>query len=310
MRAISIYVDRVFLLNLAVDYLLLLAAARLAGTPLRRLRFVLCAAGGGLYAAAVFLPGLSGLTHPVCKLAAGAAMAWIAFRKERHTSKLMSLFFLLSGALAGVILAIGFCIGAPELLWGKIYRAEIDWKLLLGGTAALSAALHLLFRQGARHGGGEVMNVRVAISGKEHSFTALHDTGNTLRNPADGRPVLVMERAAVLELLPAGDAAILREGDPPEIAMAKLYDAGTRLHFTLLPFRSVGTESGLLLAVRSDYIMLHRRRIPRTLIALSSGPVSDGGGYCALWGGTERGRKYEKASAADPDLAAADRQAG
>lgn len=76
--------------------------------------------------------------------------------------------------------------------------------------------------------------------------------------------------------------------------MARLYAAGSRLHFTLLPFRSVGTKSGLLLAVRSDYIALHRRRIPRTLIALSVGPLSDGGGYCALWGGTERGREHEK----------------
>lgn len=306
----SIYIDRVFVLNLAVDYLLLLASARLAGTPLRRLRFLLCGAGGGLYAAAVFLPGLTWLAHPLWKAAAGAAMAWAAFGRERHTLKLIGLFFLLSGALAGVILALGFCIGAPELLWGKIYRAEIDWKLLLGGTAALSAALQLLLRQGARHGGGELMKVRVAIGGKEDSFTALHDTGNTLRNPVDGRPVLVMEQAAVMDLLPAADAVILRENPSPEMAMAKLYAAGSRLHFTLLPFRSVGTESGLLLAVRSDYIALHRRKIPRTLIALSAGPVSDGGGYCALWGGTERGRGHEKASAADPALAVADRQAG
>lgn len=154
------------------------------------------------------------------------------------------------------------------------------------------------------------MKIRVAICGKESSFTALHDTGNTLRNPVDGRPVLVMEQAAVMDLLPAADAAILREKPTPEIAMARLYAAGSRLHFTLLPFRSVGTKSGLLLAVRSDYIALHRRRIPRTLIALSVGPLSDGGGYCALWGGTERGREHEKAPAAASDLAASDRQAG
>ena len=306
----SIYIDRVFLLNMAVDYLLLLASARLAGTPLRRLRFLLCGAAGGLYAAAVFLPGLTWLVHPGWKAAAGIAMAWAAFGRERHMLKLIGLFFLLSGALAGVILAAGFCVGAPELLWGKIYRAEIDWQVLLGCNTALSAALHLLFRQGARHGGGELMKVRVAICGKETSFTALHDTGNTLRNPVDGRPVLVMEQTAVMDLLPETDAAILREQTSPEMAMAKLYAAGSRLHFTLLPFRSVGTESGLLLAVRSDYITLHRRKIPRTLIALSAGPLSDGGGYCALWGGTERGREHEENSAADPDLAAADRQAG
>ena len=49
-----IYVDTLFLLNATVDYLLLLAAARLAGEPLRRLRFALGAVLGGGYAVAIF----------------------------------------------------------------------------------------------------------------------------------------------------------------------------------------------------------------------------------------------------------------
>lgn len=56
-----VYLDRVFLLNLLVDYLLLLTTAQLAGIPLRRGRLALCAAVGALYAGAVFLPGLSWL---------------------------------------------------------------------------------------------------------------------------------------------------------------------------------------------------------------------------------------------------------
>ena len=58
-----VYLDRVVLLNLAVDYLLLLATARLAGLPLRRRRLGLCAALGAAYAAAVFLPGCRRQAH-------------------------------------------------------------------------------------------------------------------------------------------------------------------------------------------------------------------------------------------------------
>ena len=64
-----VYLDRVLLLNLLVDYLLLLTTARLAGIPLRRGRLALCAAGGALYAGAVFLPGWG-------FLAAAPAKAW------------------------------------------------------------------------------------------------------------------------------------------------------------------------------------------------------------------------------------------
>ena len=42
-----IYVDSVFLLNTAADYLLLLSAASLAGIPLHRIRYLLAALLGG-----------------------------------------------------------------------------------------------------------------------------------------------------------------------------------------------------------------------------------------------------------------------
>ena len=60
-----VYWDRVVVLNGIVDYLLLLSAAWLSGLPLRRGRLILWAALGGLYAGAVFLPGLEVLGVPV-----------------------------------------------------------------------------------------------------------------------------------------------------------------------------------------------------------------------------------------------------
>ena len=70
--------------------------------------------------------------------------------------------------------------------------------------------------------------------------------------------------------------------------MVRLYEKDAGEGFSLLPFRSVGSASGLLLAVRSDYIKVGKIRYPRTLVALADGPLSDGGGYCALWGGMDR----------------------
>ena len=102
-----VYLDRVVLLNLLVDYLLLLTTARLAGIPLRRGRLALCAAGGALYAGAVFLPGLGWLAHPLCRAAMGVAMALTAWRRESHPWRLTALFFLLAGGLGGLVLALG-----------------------------------------------------------------------------------------------------------------------------------------------------------------------------------------------------------
>ena len=64
--------------------------------------------------------------------------------------------------------------------------------------------------------------------------------------------------------------------------------------------------AGLLLAVRSDYVKVGGITYPRVLLALTPGPVSDGGGYQALWGGRKE-RRHGTAAAAS---AVAERPAG
>ena len=79
-----VYIDALFLLNFVVDYLLLLCAGRLAGEVLHRERLALGAALAGAYAAAVFLPGMGFLLHPLCKLAAAVLALLIGYGGSRR----------------------------------------------------------------------------------------------------------------------------------------------------------------------------------------------------------------------------------
>lgn len=305
-----VYLDRVFLLNLLIDYLLLLSAAQLSGRTLRRPRLLLCAAGGGAYAVLTFLPGLGILRSPLCQLTAGMVMALCAFRGRRRPALL---FLLLSGGLAGFVLALGLWAGSPGALLRRVYQAELSWPLLLGAALCFYLLLRLLLGQGARHGGGELLKITISVCGRKQTVTALHDTGNTLRDPVSGRPALVLERSAAEDLWPPEVAAVLAAPLPPEEKIARLHRQGAAVTFTLLPFRSVGTPSGLLLAARSDYIEVGGRRYPRTPVALSEHPVSDGGGYHALWGdpdGEEVAAHAEDAGAACADVPAQTTHAG
>ena len=74
-----VYLDKVFVLNWLMDYLLLLATARLGGVPLQRKRLIFCAALGALYASAIFFPSAAFLDHPIIRLVAGLMMALLAF---------------------------------------------------------------------------------------------------------------------------------------------------------------------------------------------------------------------------------------
>ena len=106
-----IYIDTLFLLNALVDYLLLLAAARLAGEPMRRWRFALGAGLGGVYAVAIFLPGLSFLAHPLCRLASVALMMVVSYGGSRRLLRQGLLFVALTCAFGGGVVAIGLLGG-------------------------------------------------------------------------------------------------------------------------------------------------------------------------------------------------------
>lgn len=298
-----VYVDRVFVLNTLVDYLLLMTTASLAGTPLRRGRFALFALIGGLYAIGTFL--ISQLSLPLLRVSFGGILALLAFFREPRSWRLMALFFLLSGALAGLMLALGLAIGSPTGIMQRIYYADMSWGVLLVSGAVFYCLLHLLFRQGARYGGGDTVDITIAIKGRHCCVRALRDSGNTLRDPVRGQPVLVVETAAIAQLWDKAIMEILCADIPVEGKMARLSEK--ELHFTLLSYQCVGTNGGLLLAVQSDYLRIGKRTVPRALVALTD--TSIGNGCHALWGGAERGEEPYVAMDQDSDqpIAAVDR---
>lgn len=301
-----IYLDKVFLLNLLIDYILLLATARLGGMPLQRKRLLLCAVCGATYASAAFLPGWGLLVQPLLRIAAGIMMALTAYWPLQHPWRLTGLFLLLSAALGGLVIAAGLAVGQPDRLIQRLYYASISWPLLLGATVVMYVLLQLLFSQGARHGGGELMRIRISVHGKEQEITALHDTGNTLRDPVGGQPVLVMEDTVMEGQWDDPIAGVMRQQVSPEEKIARLHQAGVGCGFSLLPFRSVGMASGLLLAVRSDYVQVGKATYRKAWVALTPNSVSDGGAYRALWGGVKKGESYGAVSA---DAEAMDPQA-
>ena len=66
------------------------------------------------------------------------------------------------------------------------------------------------------------MDVPVSLQGRRQRLRALHDTGNTLRDPVSGQPVLVLEQDALRELWPPEAARIVEMRLPPEEKMARL----------------------------------------------------------------------------------------
>ena len=277
----TVYLDGVFLWNLLVHYLLLLVTAKTAGEPCRRRWLALGSAAGAFFSTAAFLPGWEWLCHPLCKVGAALVMLLLAFGHSRRLLRLCLLFFGLSCTMTGSVLLLSLLSGKGFSLRGGVLATGLNLKMTVLSAVLCYIGMSLLFRRMGRHGPGELVPVTVSIGGKQVLLTALRDTGNTLTDPATGRPVVVAEGRGLKGLLPD---SLLTGLEEPAGTMESCSDPLWRQRLRLLPYRAVGVRCALLLAVRSDRVNVAGKEYGGLLVALSPTPVSDGGGYQALVG--------------------------
>ena len=254
----TVYLDTVILLNFLVDFLLLLGTNRLSGYPPGWRKAALGALLGSLYGGVCVLPDYTFLQGFFWRILFLLLAGLVSFGFTGSGLRRTAVFLLLSMALGGIALAMG-----KGNIISLLCAAFVLW---------------LVCTFGFRSGPGSVSYVPVELQyGKTHiRLTALCDTGNSLRDPITGRPVLVV----------CGDIAGRLTGltrqqlsDPLETIRCGVYP-GLRL----IPYSSVGQPGGLLLAMRIPQVKIGRWQ-GSSLVAFAPEALSREGGYQALTGG-------------------------
>lgn len=280
-----VYVDTLFLLNLTIDYLLLRLSARICGQHVPTLRLALGALVGAVYALCAFLPQGHFLTHPLVKVAVGVALALTAFGGRQRLLRLTLVFFACACALGGGVLMVSL-MGSGGLTYANgIPATGLDFKILCLSAAGSYLVLSVGMRCLGRYSkvSKEILPVTLTMEGRTVRLDALVDTGNTLADPLSDAKVLVAEWEAVRPLF-AADLLTEQALCDPVGGAAKLAAVLGAQRVRMIPYRSVGVSSGMLLAVRVDGAVIGGRVEERLLVALCPGKLSANGNYTALVG--------------------------
>ncbi len=253
-----IYLDLVILLNFLVDFFLLLGTNRLSGFPSGAWRCAGAALAGAVYSGACLLPGMAFLGNVLWRSVSLGLIGILAFGWNPSAWKRAGIFLLLSMAMGGAAL----CLGRGDFL-----------SLVL---CALFCLLLSAVSFGGQIGGREYVPLQISQDGRTVNLIALKDTGNTLRDPVTGEPVLVISGEIASRLTGLTQEQLQH----PLETIAAQPISGLRL----IPYHSVGNGGSFLLAKRFSEVSIGGNH-KSALVAFAAEGLGKGEVYQALTGG-------------------------
>ncbi len=283
-----VYIDVLFLINALGDFVILKTCAHLLRLSVPLSRMICGALLGGVYGVAELFPSLAFLYTPCTKVMASVFFTAFIFRTRsvRLFLKTLAVFYGVTALLGGGIFALFYLVRE-----GKIQNGSMDFSVPWGMTALILflayPCVRFLFRtvRGRTGSGREMVDVGVTLCGKTARLTALVDTGNHLKEPISAEPVMIAEFRELRSILPEEFCENFSAKAKGEAVEVLLYNK-TDMHLRPVPFRTLGSENGMLPAFRPDAVFKESEGKKESLmplwIALSSVPLSGDRKYGAL----------------------------
>lgn len=272
MENVTVYADVMFIVNLTVNYLLLLSVSGIVHNRPPFWRLLLSATMGAAASFVILLPTLNFFVNILIKAALCLAMTAAAFPIKNIKSLLRCAAWLLfiTFSYCGTVTAIVMRF-SPKIVYinNMAVYADLSPLLLIISTAVCYLAVKVIILIAAKVRPSEDFYTVEIFRGKNQvKCTALLDTGCNLHDLFTGSPVIVLEKDLAMSLIPQRVAAV------GSITGDGSYDAlpsGIRL----IPYSAIGGK-GMMQAYVSNKVIISQKNKSRELrnitVAVSQEP--------------------------------------
>ena len=192
-----IYVDILIILNTFVNYFILLAVDKILRIHSKKWRILLGSAVGGVFSLLLFRENL-GVIMTFLKILTGILMIVVTFgiKPIKQLLKSTFLLFTITFLFGGLLFAIYIFFDKDVLIYSNgIVYFDIDLTFLIICTVISYIVITLISKiTDKKAPKSKEYYVTVENTGKIISCTALMDTGNNLREPFSGYPVIMVDK--------------------------------------------------------------------------------------------------------------------
>lgn len=252
------YLDIIFLENLCINCIILLATAIICKNTISITRILLSSLIGSIYAVVVYLSIAQIFSNIVLKILLSVCMVHIAYNSKsiKTLLKQLLIFYLTSFTFGGVAFALLYFVKPQEILIKNgVLIGTYPIKIALTGVIVGFIIITIAFKNYKKRLSKKDMfcDITVNFKDKFKTIKAMIDTGNLLKEPLSGSPVVVVEKEELQDIIPkeildniekiiSGECNINLDEYSPK--------------FRVIPFTSLGKENGLLLGIKIDNLKI------------------------------------------------------
>ncbi|MDD2189927.1 MAG: sigma-E processing peptidase SpoIIGA [Eubacteriales bacterium] len=263
----EIYAEYLFLENAVTGGLILLLTGKIAGVTCKKGVLLIGSTLCGLYSFILFWDSPYPVAALLSKLFFSVILIFVVFRpgKVRRLARITLIFYLISFAMGGITIGSMYFFGVKGISNNNsIYLGSFGYVYILLGCVLTGFFFSMLsnFITSRMIKERTFADVEITLKGKAVTIKGMVDTGNFLKDPLTGKPVMIISADAAKKFLPL---EIVEEAvkngkmrDIPE----KLKNTGYVGRIRLIPFHSIGEEEGCLIGIRIDKIriLLHKNK--------------------------------------------------
>lgn len=255
----TIYIDVLISVNLFINYFLLLSVARILNLKPIRKKIILAAFIGSLYSLIILLPPFNYFFSLFIKLIMSVSIVFLAFKftNVKLFAKIIIVFYGISFLFGGIIFCIWFFV-MPNKIFINNNMIYLNLSPLFLVVATLISYMVIRITNkvtGYKNNLWLNYDLLVSFNNKFVILKAKVDTGNTLREPFSGLPVVVAQYKFVYEIIPESVKEIMIVYDKYKLSEKSLVDIQKFKDFRLIPYKTI-SGTGLLPAFKADYIKI------------------------------------------------------
>ena len=246
----TIYIDIIIVENLIMNYIILYATGLISKSKISHLRIFLASAIGAIYAITEYISKLSIYSNILVKIMLSIVIVFIAFNPQnvKKMCKQLILFYLTTYLIyvlkpQNIIIKNGMYVGT--------YVLKVIFIGAILGTIILIIAFKFAKNKITKK--DMICKVKIKLNGKEITLDTMVDTGNMLKEPLTGNPVVVVEKTSLYDLMPKeilNNTESILGGDFEKIPEDIKNEYISRLK--IIPFSSLGKQNGMLLGIKPE----------------------------------------------------------